>query len=67
MLYRCIHRLPGLDRAVILLQLEQKTYQEIADVTGLSEGNVSVRIVRIKQKLRTMLEECGYKGDRNHE
>jgi RNA polymerase sigma-70 factor (ECF subfamily) len=67
LLYHCIQELPRLDRAVILLQLEQKSYQEIADVTGLSEGNVSVRIVRIKQKLRTMLEERGYKGVRCHE
>jgi RNA polymerase sigma-70 factor (ECF subfamily) len=67
LLYRCIQELPGLDRAVILMQLEQKSYQEIADVTGLSEGNVSVRIVRIKQKLRTMLEQRGYKGEKCHE
>jgi RNA polymerase sigma-70 factor (ECF subfamily) len=63
LLYRCIQELPRLDRAVILMQLEQKSYQEIANVTGLSEGNVSVRIVRIKQKLRTMLEERGYTGE----
>jgi RNA polymerase sigma-70 factor (ECF subfamily) len=62
-LYRCIQELPKLDRAVILMQLEQKSYQEIADVTGLSEGSVSVRLVRIKQKLRTMLEERGYTGE----
>lgn len=61
-LYRCIQELPKLDRAVILMQLEQKSYQEIADVTGLSEGSVSVRIVRIKQKLRGRLEERGQKG-----
>jgi RNA polymerase sigma-70 factor (ECF subfamily) len=64
LLYRCIQELPRLDRALILMQLEQKSYQEIADVTGLSEGNVSVRIVRIKQRLRTMLEERGYKGEK---
>jgi RNA polymerase sigma-70 factor (ECF subfamily) len=62
LLYRCIQELPRLDRAVIPMQLEQKTYQEIAEITGLSEGNVSVRIVRIKQKLRTLLEERGYTG-----
>jgi RNA polymerase sigma-70 factor (ECF subfamily) len=67
LLYRCIQELPRLDRAVILLQLEQKSYQEIADVTGLSEGNVSVRIVCIKRKLREMLEERGYKGEGHHE
>ena len=66
-LYRCIHLLPKLDRAVILMQLERKRYQEIADVTGLSEDNVSVRIVRIKQKLRTMLVDCGYKREAHHE
>jgi RNA polymerase sigma-70 factor (ECF subfamily) len=37
-LYRCIQELPRLDRAVILLQLEQKSYQEIADVTGLTRA-----------------------------
>ncbi len=66
-LYRCIQDLPKLDRAVILMQLEQKSYQEISDVTGLSDGNVSVRIVRIKQKLRTMLEKRGYARERSHE
>jgi RNA polymerase sigma-70 factor (ECF subfamily) len=63
LLYRCIRELPKLDRAVILLQLEQKSYREIADVTGLSEGGVSVRIVRIKQKLKTLLRERGLAGE----
>ncbi len=66
-LYRCIRELPKLDRAVILLQLEQKSYREISDVTGLSESSVSVRIVRIKQKLRTMLETRSHAGERQHE
>jgi len=66
LLYRCILEFPKLDRAIILMQLEQKSYQEIADVTGLSEGNVSVRLVRIKQKLRMLLEERGYKAEEHH-
>jgi RNA polymerase sigma-70 factor (ECF subfamily) len=66
-LYRCIQQLPKLERAVILLHLEQKSYQEIADVTGLSEGSVSVRLVRIKQKLKTVLEERGFAGVKQHE
>lgn len=64
LLYRCIQELPKLDRAIILLKLEQKSYDEIAYVTGLSEANVSVRIVRIKQKLKIMLEERGYTGEK---
>jgi len=53
----CIQQLGGVDRAVILLRLEEKSYQEISDITGLSESNVSVRIVRVKERLRQMLTE----------
>lgn len=59
-LRQCIQELPRLDRAIILLYLEQHTYQEIADITGLSRGNVSVRVVRIKDKLRRRLLAKGY-------
>lgn len=53
-LYRLIHRLQTLERAVILLWLEEKSYREIADVTGLSVANVATKLKRIKEKLRTM-------------
>ena len=59
-LQRCIRRLPKLDRAVILLYLEQYKYEEIAELTGLSRQAVGVRIVRIKKRLR----ECLVKPDR---
>lgn len=61
-LYQCIQKLSPLDRAIILLKLEQKSYLEIAEITGFSESNVSVRIVRIKTKLRQLLGERGIKG-----
>lgn len=54
-LHRCIRGLRELDRAVILLHLEQHSYQEIAELTGLARGTVSVRIVRIKERLRKCL------------
>jgi RNA polymerase sigma-70 factor (ECF subfamily) len=63
LLYTCIHDLPHMDRAVILLKLEQKSYREIAEITGFSESNVSIRIVRIKEKLRQMLSEKGVQGE----
>lgn len=59
-LHRCIRRLPELDRAVILLYLEQHRHEEIAELTGLSRPAVGVRIVRIKKRLR----ECLLKPDR---
>lgn len=50
-LYDCIHALPPVDRSLILLFLDRVPYAEIADITGLSESNVGVRLHRIKQHL----------------
>jgi RNA polymerase sigma factor (sigma-70 family) len=52
MLYALIGRLDALNRAVILLYLEDRTYAEIADILGISETNVATKINRIKQRLR---------------
>ncbi len=53
-MYRLIHQLKNLERAIILLYLEEKSYQEIADITGLSLSNVAVKLKRIKEKLVKM-------------
>lgn len=53
-LYRLINCLGRLERALILLWLEEKSYQEMADITGISRGNVAVKLNRIKEKLKTM-------------
>jgi len=50
-LYARIHALPPVDRSLILLFLDQLSYAQIAEVTGLSEANVGVRLHRIKQHL----------------
>ena len=54
-LYSAIRQLSETDRAVILLYLEEKTYQEIADIIGTNANNVGVRIKRIKQRLNKIL------------
>lgn len=54
-LYEAINQLAKFDRAIVLLYLEQFSYKEIAEVTGISEANVSVRLVRIKKKLKELL------------
>ena len=56
-LYDAIQGLRRFDRAIILLYLERLSYREIAEVTGISERNVSVRLVRIKKKLKTTLQK----------
>ena len=53
-LYRLINRLGKLERALILLWLEERSYQEMADILGLSKTNVAVKLNRIKEKLRNM-------------
>ena len=47
-------QLHELYRALILLWLEERSYQEMADITGISRNNVAVKLNRIKEKLRTM-------------
>ena len=54
-LYKVIGKLNDVEKAIILMYLEKKTYIEIAEVVGISEKNVSVKIVRIKAKLKKLL------------
>ncbi|TCV93189.1 RNA polymerase sigma-70 factor (ECF subfamily) [Luteibacter rhizovicinus] len=51
-LYAFIGKLDPLNRALILLYLEDRSYTEIADILGISETNVATKISRIKQNLR---------------
>lgn len=50
-LYKCISELPEVERIIISLELEELDQKEIAKIVGLSEGNVRVKIHRIKEKL----------------
>ena len=51
-LHAFIARLDALNRALVLLYLEDRSYAEIADVLGISETNVATKLNRIRQKLR---------------
>ena len=53
-LYSLINRLGKLERALILLWLDERTYEEIAEILDISVSNVRVRINRIKAKLKAM-------------
>ena len=56
-LYDAIRQLSEVDRAVILLYLEEKSYQEIADIIGTNPNNIGVRIKRIKERLKKILTQ----------
>lgn len=52
-----INRLGKLERTIIWLWLEDKNYDEIAEITGLSKANVGVKLMRIKNKIKIMFNE----------
>ena len=53
-LYNRINKLGVVDRAIILLWLENMSYKEIGQIIGISTKNVSVKLVRIKEQLKKM-------------
>ena len=53
-LHRSISRLQPVDRALVLLWLEDLSYEEIGQIVGISTKNVSVRLYRIKEQLKKM-------------
>ena len=53
-LHKRISRLLPLDRAIVLLWLENISYEEIGAIIGISAKNVSVRLVRIREQLKSM-------------
>ena len=57
MLQGRISRLGPFDRAIVLLWLENLSFDEIGDIVGISAKNVSVRLFRIKEQLRNMSDE----------
>ena len=62
-LYDGIRQLSEVDRAVILLYLDEKSYWEIGEIIGTNPNNVGVRINRIKGRLRRLLDEKDDRSD----
>jgi RNA polymerase sigma-70 factor, ECF subfamily len=54
-LYHAIRQLSELDRAVILLYLEEHSYLQISEILGSNANNIGVKIQRIKQRLHKLL------------
>ena len=57
MLQNRVSRLGPFDRAIVLLWLENMSYDEIGAIVGITAKNVSVRLFRIKEQLRRMSDE----------
>jgi RNA polymerase sigma factor (sigma-70 family) len=50
-LYRCIYKLNDVDKSIVLLYLEDLNHKEIAEISGITENHVAVKMSRIKEKL----------------
>lgn len=59
LLYKCISELPEIDRIIILLELEDVRQTDIAQIVGLSESNIRVKIHRIKLLLAQKMKDNG--------
>lgn len=57
LLLRAVSRLNKIDRAITLLWLEEKKYEEISEIIGLTRSAVSIRLVRIRKKLEELIKE----------
>ena len=56
LLYAAIRKLSEIDRAIIMLYLEEKSQKEIAAIIGTNPNNIGVRVKRIKMKLKKILD-----------
>lgn len=52
LLHKAIANLSGIEKSIILLYLENKKYEEIAEITGITQNYVRVKMNRIKKKLK---------------
>ena len=57
MLYRCIDALDPLNRALLILYLDERSQREIAEILGITETNVATKIGRLKERLRKNMSE----------
>ena len=55
LMYNAVRTLNDIDKALVFLYLEDKNYREIAETLGITEVNARVKMNRIKEKLRKIL------------
>ncbi|WP_347158534.1 RNA polymerase sigma factor [Pontibacter chitinilyticus] len=53
-LYEAIEQLNDIEKAIVMFYLEDKSYEEMEEVLGMSQGNLRVKMTRIKEKLRQL-------------
>ena len=59
-LYAAIRQLTEIDKAIVMLYLENKSYEEMEDILGINSNNLRVKMNRIKEKLRQLTKNISY-------
>lgn len=55
LLHRAVAQLTGVEKSIVLLYLENKKYEEIAEITGITQNYVRVKMNRVKKKLKKLM------------
>jgi RNA polymerase sigma-70 factor (ECF subfamily) len=59
-LYSAINQLTEVEKALVMLYLEDKSYEEMEEILGIGQNNLRVKMNRIKEKLRKLTKEAAY-------
>ena len=59
-MYTAIEQLNQIEKAIVMLYLEDKNYEEMEEILGISQGNLRVKMNRIKEKLRNLTKNIDY-------
>jgi RNA polymerase sigma-70 factor (ECF subfamily) len=59
-LYKAINQLTEIEKAVVMLYLEDRSYDEMEDILGINQNNLRVKMNRIKDKLRKLTKAVEY-------
>lgn len=59
-LYAAIGHLPEIEKAIVMLYLDDKPYEEMEDILGINQNNLRVKMNRIKEKLRQFTKSEAY-------
>ena|SRR5689334_13063661 len=59
-LYNAIGHLPEIEKAIVMLYLDDKSYEEMEDILGINQNNLRVKMNRIKEKLRQLTKTEAY-------
>jgi RNA polymerase sigma-70 factor (ECF subfamily) len=56
-LYRAIEQLNQIEKAIVMLYLEDRSYEEMEEILGINQGNLRVKMSRIKEKIRQITKK----------